>query len=311
MLPRAGATDPGTPEPGAAEQFRLRATDGYDLGAVLYGSNPTGDPRRVVVLHGGAGIRALRYKRFALYLSQRGIPVLTYDYRGIGMSRPADLRRLHATIDDWAEYDCAGAIGWMRERFPGAELVGIAHSAGALLVGGPHNAGSQARLVLIGAHTGYYGDYRRLYRLPMAAVWHGVMPALTRVLGYFPAHRLGLGEDMPAGIALQWAARRSSNLRPTGSGPAHERTRMLLDRCAQLHRPALLVSISDDAFATIASAKRLLSYYPNLRVQQHVVYTPAEAGVRRIGHFGFFRRAGAALWPRLVALLDASCTERG
>jgi hypothetical protein len=27
--------------------------------------------------------------------------------------------------------------------------------------------------------------------------------------------------------------------------------------------------------------------------------------VRRIGHFGLFGRAGAALWPRLVALFDA------
>jgi predicted alpha/beta hydrolase len=305
MLPKAGATNPATPEASAAEQMRLRAADGYDLGAVLYASSDTRDARRAVVLHGGAGIQALRYKRFALYLSQRGIPVLTYDYRGIGMSRPRDLRRFHATIDDWAEYDCAGAIGWMRERFPGTELLGIAHSIGALLVGGAHNAGSQARLVLIGAHTGYYGDYRPLYRLPMAAVWHGVMPALTRVLGYFPAHRLGLGEDIPAGVALQWAARRTSDLRPTGSGSAHERTRMLLDRCAQLQRPATLISISDDAFATIASAKRLLSYYPNLQVQEHVVYSPAEAGVRRIGHFGLFGRAGAALWPRLVALLDA------
>jgi hypothetical protein len=35
------------------------------------------------------------------------------------------------------------------------------------------------------------------------------------------------------------------------------------------------------------------------------VYAPADAGTRRIGHFGFFgRRAGAALWPRLLAQLE-------
>jgi predicted alpha/beta hydrolase len=80
----------------------------------------------------------------------------------------------------------------------------------------------------------------------------------------------------------------------------------LLDRCAALQRPALLISISDDAFATAAGSRRLLSYYPRLFPLQHIQFTPADAGVQRIGHFGFFgRNAGAALWPRLLAQLNA------
>ena len=81
---------------------------------------------------------------------------------------------------------------------------------------------------------------------------------------------------------------------------------MLLDRCAALQRPALLVSISDDAFATAIGTKRLMAYYPRLFPLQRLLFTPADAGVRRIGHFGFFaRRAGTALWPRLLAQLEA------
>jgi predicted alpha/beta hydrolase len=81
---------------------------------------------------------------------------------------------------------------------------------------------------------------------------------------------------------------------------------MLLDRCAALRRPALLVSISDDAFATAAGVRRLMAYYPRLSPVQHLQFTPADAGVSRIGHFGFFRRqAGSVLWPRLIAQLDA------
>jgi len=292
-------------EPGDGLQVRLAALDGYELGGVLYAPQVTRMPQRVAVVHSGAGIPTKRYRRFARFLADSGIPVLTYDYRGIGLSRPAELRGFVASIEDWAEYDCAGAIAWMCARFPSAEITGIAHSVGALLLGGAHNAAAQARLVWIGAHTGYFGDYRRLYRLPMAAVWHGLMPAVTRVVGYFPARRLGLGEDIPAGIALQWAVRRSPDLRPTGTSPADERTRRLLDRCAALERPVLLVSISDDAFATAASTRRLLTYYPRLVLEQHLLFTPAEAGVRRIGHFGFFgRAAGAALWPRLLAELE-------
>ena len=285
--------------------LRIRALDGYELGAVLYSACAGTAPRRAIVLHGGAGIQARRYRHFARFLARSGVPVLTYDYRGIGLSRPSSLRGFRPVIEDWAEYDCSAAIGWLRERFPRAELVGIAHSVSALLFGGAHNAAEQARMILVGAHTGYYGDYHPLYRVPMAVLWHGLMPALTRLIGYFPARRLGLGDDIPAGIALQWAARRSSDLRPAGAGPGDERTRRLLERCAALERPALVIRFSDDAFATAAGMRRLLAYYPRLS-PQYLVFTPAGSGVRKIGHFGFFgRRAGLALWPELVARLQS------
>jgi predicted alpha/beta hydrolase len=139
----------------------------------------------------------------------------------------------------------------------------------------------------------------------MTLLWHTLMPVMTRIVGYFPARRLGLGEDLPATFALQWAARRSAELRPSGTSPADQRLQRLLDRCATLQRPALLVSISDDAFATPSGTKRLMGYYPRLFPVQQLHFTPADAGVRRIGHFGFFsRRAGSVLWPRLLAQLE-------
>ena len=291
-------------EPGEVLSVRVPAHDGYELAGTLYTPARAAAPRHVVVLHCGAAIPATRYRRFARFLAEHGVPTLTYDYRGIGLSRPKALRGFRAAIEDGAEYDCAGAIAWLRARYPGVPIIGIAHSIGALLVGGAHNSSEQARLVLIGGHTGYYGDYHERYRLPMTFVWHALMPAITRLVGYFPARRLGLGEDIPAKIALQWAGRRSPELRPTGTGPGYERVQMLLDRCAALQRPALLVSISDDAFATSVGTKRLMAYYPRLFPLQHLQFTPAEAGVRRIGHFGFFaRHAGTALWPRLLAHL--------
>jgi hypothetical protein len=39
---------------------------------------------------------------------------------------------------------------------------------------------------------------------------------------------------------------------------------------------------------------------------QQLQFTPADAGLSRIGHFGFFgRKAGSVLWPRLIAQLSA------
>src|SRR6266571_2103344 len=177
---------------------RLRAADGCEIGAVFYPALRPRAHRRAAVLHCGGGIPALRYRRFAQFLSEFGIPVLTYDYRGIGLSRPPHLRGFEASTEDWIEYDSAAAIAWLRERFPDDEIIGISHSIGVLALGGAPNGSEQDRLILIGPHTGYFGDYRALYRLPMAVMWHGVMPILTRIFGYFPARRLRLGDDLPA-----------------------------------------------------------------------------------------------------------------
>ena len=188
-------------------------------------------------------------------------------------------------------------------------MIGIAHSVGTLMFGGAPNGGEVTRFVMICPHTGYYGDYRRLYRLPMAALWHGVLPVLTRRFGYFPARRLGLGDDIPGGIALQWAARRTPDLKPEATDPSGARGRMLIARCAGLEGPALLIMVSDDAFATDAGARRMLSYFPGLTPTRWVV-TPADAAVKRLGHFGFFRQCSEPIWEQLLARIVPSQVSR-
>ena len=282
------------------------ALDGYELGGLLHA--PTGStlPPCAVVFNCGGGIPAARYSGFATYLASQGIPVLTYDYRGIGASGPAGLRGFVATAEDWSELDCSGAIAWLRTRYPQSEIVGMAHSVGAMLFGATTNGSELSRLVFIGAHTGYFGDYRRMYQIPMAVLWHGVMPLITHALGYFPGRVLQLGENIPAGVALQWASRRAPEIRTESRGPETERTERLLSRYKEIHVPTYALSFADDAFATVKGAQRLLSMYSGVKAR-HDVLEPVTAGLRKIGHFGFFRRAnGPALWPMLLPFLRSA-----
>ncbi len=284
----------------------IPAMDGYVLGGVLHEPAGSTTPPCAVVINCGGGIPADRYTRFAQFLASRGIPTLTYDYRGIGASRPARLRGFVATVEDWGDLDCSGAIAWLRTRYPQVELVGLAHSVGAMLLGAATNSSELSRLAFIGAHTGYFGDYRPLYRAPMAVLWHAVMPMLAHGLGYFPGRVLRLGENIPAGVALQWASRRSPDLRSKSKGPGRERTELLLSRYAEIHAPVYALSFTDDAFATEKGTRRLLSMYP-AATARHDVLDPASVGLGEIGHFGFFRRVnGPTLWPILMPFLLSS-----
>jgi predicted alpha/beta hydrolase len=285
-----------------ATPVRFHALDGIELGGIHYRSRVAANATRAVLFCCGGGIPARYYRGFASFIAEHGIPVLTFDYRGIGLSRPLSLRGFSASAEDWAEYDCGGAIEWLSARYPDAALTGMAHSVGTLLLGGAPNGIKLSRLVLICSHTGYFGDYHRRYRVPMALLWHGIMPCLTRMFGFFPGRWLGLGEDLPSGVALQWAARRTPDLRRAPTSEP-ERAYLGLARCAAVRVPTLLVLVTDDAFATEAGALRLLSYYPEIRPVWMRI-TPSDAGERALGHFGFFRKnSRGSLWPRVLAYL--------
>jgi predicted alpha/beta hydrolase len=161
---------------------------------------------------------------------------------------------------------------------------------------------------MVSPHTGYFGDYRARYRVPMGLLWHGVMPLLTWMFGYFPGRSLRLGEDLPAGFAMQWAGRLLPEMRMAGGRASLDRMGGVLGNCAVLERPALVVTVSDDAFATEAGAQRILGYLPRL-TSSHIVFVPAEANLEHLGHFGFFRQhGGPVLWPKLLAAIDPRIT---
>jgi predicted alpha/beta hydrolase len=273
---------------------RLVAQDGCFLGATLFDVAPGTVPAHAAMLCGGGAIPARAYRRFAAWLATRGVPVLTYDNRGIGASRPARMSGFDAAFEDWADYDCAAAIEWLVTRYPCANLIGIGHSIGGMVLAAARNADLLDRLLLVATHTGYWRDYHPRWRWPMALMWHGVMPALTRVFGYFPGRALGMGADIPAGFAGQWARRRTPAVRYEG-----ERAAACLARSRALCIPALALTFTDDAFATAQGTQRMLELLPLVRTE-HRVIAPREVGLRHIGHFGFFRAsAEASLWPAI------------
>ena len=81
--------------------LRIAAADGYALGATLF---PPATPNdRVVVVNAAMGVKRGFYAPFALHLAARGFTVVSYDYRGIGDSRPPRLRlatRAYSFSDD-------------------------------------------------------------------------------------------------------------------------------------------------------------------------------------------------------------------
>lgn len=281
------------------QRITLRAADGVALGGYVWrhpGPDPAG-PRPVVVINAATSVRCRYYARFAAYLHQQGFDVLTYDYRGIGESRPASLLGFEASWMDWGEKDFEAVLGYVDTHFPGQPVDVVAHSIGGFVTGLAPSARRVRRIFTMGAQYAYWRDYAAGQRLRMLAKWHVVMPLLAACLGYFPGRRLGWLEDTPRGVVRDWSL----------MGPRFERRGRAQHRVAAMAAvtaPILALSVTDDEFGTEAAVGRLLAYFTG-SARTHLRLAPASLGLEAIGHFAFFHeRFRDTLWPIALGWLS-------
>ena len=254
----------------------IPATDGFSLAATQFGDDARA-AERLVLIAPATGVKRRLYRPFSEFLAGEGFGVVTWDWRGTGDSRPASLRGFEATMRQWGERDLAGVIDWATARHPDARLAVIGHSFGGQAVGLAKNRARVRRLVTIAAQSGYLGHWPRPQRYMYAALWYVAMPLTARIAGYFPARLFRLGEDLPRGVALQWArwCRTPSYL---GEWSGHR----------AFTAPMLSIGFMDDPFAPPEAVQALLARYGSKK-QQGWLIAPDELGARDIGHFGFFR----------------------
>jgi predicted alpha/beta hydrolase len=289
--------------------IRFEARDGYRLGGTLYpaqGLRPRQAVTAAVVIHPATAVPQRLYQPFAEFLASCGYAVLTYDYRGIGSSAPASLRGFSASMRDWMELDVAAATQALRERFPAASLLAVGHSVGGHALGISEATPQLRAALIVAAHAGYTGFIeQRFERWRVGAMMRHVGPWCCRLLGYMPGSKLGLGEDLPAGVMRQWA--RWTRLPNYFFDDPELRAAA---RFAQKRLPLLVLGFDDDPWATPQAIGAMMRHYTHCPIE-HRQIAPAEVGLQAIGHMGFFRRASAAqLWPTAESWLRSQASER-
>lgn len=266
----------------------LAAEDGYRIGATLFEGG--GD---AVLILPASGVPQRYYARFAAYLAQRGSTVLTFDYRGIGRSLHGRVRDVQARMRDWALLDAAAAFRYFSSR----KIQVIGHSFGGQALGLLPDPQRIAAALVVGSQSGYWRHWPPLGRAWMWTATHLALPATARLFGYFPASRLGFGEDLPRGVAIEWASWCRHPRYLVGALGVEERYR-------RVSAPLRAYAIGDDAFAPRRAVAALLELYPGARGEIREVQ-PRELGVTGIGHFGFFREAFRdSLWREAADWLE-------
>ena len=277
----------------AAETVEIPRGD-VRLGGTLY--LPDGAPRAAVVIHGATGAKHSYYGAFADWLSQeRGFAVLTYDYSDFGASARGSMRASTATMADWGAHDPDAVQAYLRARFPDAPFWVIGHSLGGFMLPFQKNLDRVDRFIAVASGPGGWTDHPWPYRAAAMALWFGHGPISALVAGYLPGRYLGLGADLPKGVYWQW--RRwclSQDFYQGDIGSA-----LPVRAVPTLSAPVTAIAVADDDLIPPKVAARLAALYPDASVEQRML-TPAAYGLKKIGHFGPFRRRNAVLWPAIV-----------
>lgn len=279
------------------DAFEFKAADGFTLQGRLYGDLAQCTSALLIVP--AMGVPQRFYGDFAEWLASQGHAVMSFDYRGIGASRPSQLKHslkgFDTDIDTWAKQDTAAALAWLDAHVSkDTPIHWLGHSLGGQIFGMVPNRERVASVVTIGVGTGYWLRQAPLVRSYVWWLWYVVAPLSMKLFGYFPGKRLKKIGDLPLGVMQQW--RRACLDRDYLVGVAGEKARA---DYAAVRTPILSLSFTDDEYMSARNTADMHAFYASAPREMRRI-APQDVGAKRIGHFGFFReRFAGSLWPEV------------
>lgn len=275
------------------DSFIISTSDQYQLNATLFIAKEY-DQKKVLIINSATGVKQQLYYAFANFLASKGITVITYDYRGIGLSAPKTLNKFSATMRDWGNFDFAAITQFIKKKFPDYSKYLLGHSVGALILGMNADSTEFEKVLFIATQNAYVGHLDFKTKITAAFGFGIAQPISTKIYGYFPAHYFGLGEDLPTGVGSDW---RKLILKPTSTDYLlnHSKTNISKKLCNK----CFVMYADDDAWLTDKGVKSLLeTTYPNLK-PQYKILSHKESQIGKIGHVNFFRSYNKNLWTIL------------
>ncbi len=274
-------------QPQPVQTIHLRAGDGYPLTALLYPAQ--GALRGHIVVAGATGVPQVFYRHFAAYAAEQGYQVLTLDYRGIGLSRPASLRGFRMRYLDWAHHDLSAAVEAMTSD--AAPLFMVGHSFGGHAFGLLPNHRRVARFYTFATGAGWHGWMPRSEQIKVLLMWHLVGPLLTLSHGYLGWSKLGFGEDLPLDVYRDWK-HWCRFPRYFFDDPAMSHVQNSFDAVTT---PIVAANATDDLWAPPASRDAFMAGYRSAAWTARDI-DPRKSGLGRVGHMGYFHRQAMPLW---------------
>jgi len=274
-------------------EITIPVRDGYPLAATIFGAAE--NRPRVVIISSATAVPQRFYRHFAAALAGAGYTTITYDYRGIARSGPKRLKGFQAKARDWALEDLPGVLDWVVDDLGSEKVFLVGHSFGGQVAGMYDRPAVIDGMATMSAQSGHWRLQGGEQKFVVWLHTHVTLPLLSKLMGYMPMSAVGAGENMPAGVAVEWSrwCRHPDYILGDRTLP--------LDRFQDFTAPVLAYSFGDDKWGTPKSVEAMMRAYPNVE-RRHV--EPSEVDLPSIGHLGFFKPQSEVLWKDTIGWFD-------
>ena len=275
------------------KELVLQTPDQFPISVKIF--EPEIPNRKLLVINSATGVRQQVYFSFAKYLAEQGFTVITYDYRGIGESKPRKMKGFEASMRIWGTNDFKTVTTFIKENYPDYTKFCLGHSVGALILGMNEDSVIFKKFIFVATQDAYIGHLS--WRVAVtAALGFGIAVPVTVILkGYFPAHRFGLGESLPKGSAYDW---RTLILNKKSTGRLYEKIEK--DHSKDLNQEAFIIHAEDDTWVTMKGMESLMNNsYPNMKKTYQEIKV-SESPKKQVGHINFFRSYNRSLWKIIL-----------
>lgn len=270
--------------------------DNYSLSVHLF--EPKESNAKLILINSATGVKQQIYFSFAQFFCDQGFTVITYDYRGIGLSKPKKMKGFKASMRIWGAEDYKALTHYIKTNFPDHQKFCLGHSLGALILGMNEDSKMFEEFIFVGTQNAFVGNLKFKTKIEAYLGFGIAQPLSTKILGYFPGNWFGLGESLPAGSAFDWQTlilnRKSTN----------KLLEKVKDYSKDLAQKVFVIRAEDDAWLTEKGVRSLLEdTYPNMKPTYRLIKT-SESERNEIGHINFFRSYNRKLWNIILEELE-------
>ena len=237
----------------------------------------------IILILPAMGVKAAYYEPFIAQLTQLDFLVISADLRGLGLSSVRPSSKV-----DWGYLtmleDLKTIIAQVKITFPDRPIYGLGHS-----LGGQIASLAQAKyqdlmngLILVAANSVYYKKWagkQKYFNL----LGYYLFPLLSKIVGYFPGHKVGFGGKAAKTQLIDWAhVGRTGKYKLLGDSLDYEAA------LQQLTMPVLAVYIEGDWLSPKAAIEHLYGKFsPKASITN---FTLTQAATRvKLNHFNWVK----------------------
>jgi len=243
----------------------------------------------IILILPAMGVKASYYAPLAKNLVSKGITAMSVDLRGLGTYSIRPSSKVDFGYLEMIE-DLKTVVHFIKKNYPKHKIYGLGHS-----LGGQIAALAQAKyrdllsgLILTAANSVYYKTWSGKQRY-FNRIGYSIFPLLSRLLGYFPGHKVGFGGKAAKTQLLDWAhVGRTGKYKIIGDNLDYEKA------LKQVNIPVLAIYIEGDWMSPKAAIAHLYGKFSAASPITNYTLTKAETGVK-LNHFNWVKNADSII----------------